>query len=38
MHLCATHVALACKTLWVHNAVSAGVCVGGGGGWHKRVW
>ena len=26
VHLCATHVALGCETLWVHNAVSAGVC------------
>ena len=30
VHLCATHVALACEPLWVDSAVSAGVCVGGG--------
>ena len=26
VHLCATRIALACETLWVHNAVSVGVC------------
>lgn len=26
VHLCATLVTLACETLWVHNAVSGGVC------------
>ena len=27
VHLCGAHVLLACETLWVDNAVSAGVCV-----------
>ena len=27
VHLCETHVALTCETLWVHNAVSASVCM-----------
>ena len=27
VHLCVTHVALACEALWVCNAVSAGVCM-----------
>ena len=34
VHLCVTHVEFACETLWVHDAVSAGVywCVW----WH--IW